>query len=142
MKLSTKGRYGMKAIVDLAIHYSDEPVPIKNISKRQNISECYLEQLFANLRKANLICSIRGAQGGYKLSRAPEFITVKEILDVLEGPVEISSCLEETTCKNLDSCATRLLWVKIKKSIENVLKSTTLQDIVDDYKKLNNKRGV
>lgn len=142
MKLSTKGRYGMKAIVDLAIHYSDEPVPIKNISERQNISECYLEQLFASLRKANLICSIRGAQGGYKLSRAPELITVKEILDVLEGPVEISSCLEESTCKNLDSCATRLLWAKIKESIENVLKSTTLQDIVDDYKKLNNKRGI
>lgn len=137
MKLSTKGRYGIKAMVDLAINYGGEPVSIKNISERQNISEYYLEQLFSPLRKAGLIKSIRGAQGGYVLSRAPEEITVDEIMEVLEGPIEISTCLGDDGCNNMDCCATRLLWVKIKDSIDSVLKSTTLKDIVDDYKNLN-----
>ena len=138
MKLSTKGRYGVKAMVDLAIHYGKEPVSIKSISERQNISECYLEQLFAPLRKAKLIISARGAQGGYVLSRAPIDITVDEIMQVLEGPIEISTCIDgEDACKKTDYCATRLLWVKIKNSIDDVMKSTTLQDIVDDYKHIN-----
>lgn len=137
MKLSTKGRYGVKAMVDLAIHYGGDPVSIKSISERQNISEYYLEQLFAPLRKANLINSIRGAQGGYILSRSPKDISIAEIMEVLEGPIEISNCLEEKSCNNVDCCATRLLWAKIKNSIDSVTKSTTLQDILDDYNKMN-----
>lgn len=133
MKLSTKGRYGVKAMVDLAMHYGDTPVSIKTISQRQNISEYYLEQLFSPLRKANLIKSIRGAQGGYVLNRAPEDITVADVMNVLEGPVEIAECIEGTDCDNVDFCATRLLWEKIKNSIDEVMKSITLQDIVDDY---------
>jgi Rrf2 family protein len=138
MKLSTKGRYGVKAMVDLAIHYGEEPISIKSISERQNISEYYLEQLFASLRKVNIIKSIRGAQGGYVLSRAPKDITVAEIMDVLEGPVEISDCVDEGTCTNVDCCATRLLWVRIRDSINSVMKSTTLQDMVDDYNNMKN----
>jgi Rrf2 family protein len=137
MKLSTKGRYGVKAMVDLALHYGGDPVSIKSISERQAISEYYLEQLFSPLRKAKLINSIRGAQGGYVLSRAPKDITVAEIMEVLEGPIEISNCIEGTSCNNLDCCATRLLWAKIKNSIDSVTKSTTLEDIVNDYKKMN-----
>ncbi|ADK14278.1 MULTISPECIES: RrF2 family transcriptional regulator [Clostridium] len=136
MKLSTKGRYGVKAMVDLAIHYSDEPSSIKSISERQNISEYYLEQLFSNLRKSNLVKSIRGAQGGYILNREPKDITVADIMKVLEGPIEISDCVDENnenSCSNMDCCATRLLWSRIKESIEQVMKSTTLQDMVDDY---------
>lgn len=145
MKLSTKGRYGVKAMVDLAIHYSGDPVSIKSISERQNISEYYLEQLFASLRKKNIIKSVRGAQGGYVLSREPKDITVAEIMDVLEGPIEISDCLDEGSCTNFDCCATRLLWERIRDSIESVMKSTTLQDMVDDYNNMNMKnsnRGV
>lgn len=138
MKLSTKGRYGVKAMVDLAIHYGEEPISIKSISERQNISEYYLEQLFASLRKVNIIKSIRGAQGGYVLSRAPKDITVAEIMDVLEGPVEISDCVDEGTCTNVDCCATRLLWVRIRDSINSVMNSTTLQDMVDDYNNMKN----
>ena len=82
MKLSTKGRYGVKAMVDLAIHYGDTPVSIKTISKRQNISEYYLEQLFSPLRKAGLIKSIRGAQGGYVLNKTPDQIKVSDIMYV------------------------------------------------------------
>jgi Rrf2 family cysteine metabolism transcriptional repressor len=137
MKLSTKGRYGVKAMVDLAINQSDTPVSIKSISERQNISEYYLEQLFLPLRKANLIKSTRGAQGGYVLNKNPEEITIGQIIYVLEGPIEISDCVDGASCSNGDSCATRLLWEKIKKSIDNVLDTTTLQDILDDYKNIN-----
>lgn len=138
MKLSTKGRYGVKAMVELAIHYGEEdPVSIKSISERQNVSECYLEQLFSPLRKSELIKSIRGAQGGYVLSRPPEEITVADIMEVLEGPIEISNCVDDESCDNIDSCATRLLWVRIKQSIDGVMKTTTLKDIVDDYKSMN-----
>ena len=95
MKLSTKGRYGVKAMVDLAINYGEQPISIKSISERQNISEYYLEQLFSSLRKAKLIKSVRGAQGGYILNRAPEEITIYDVINVLEGPIEISDCLED-----------------------------------------------
>ena len=136
MKLSTKGRYGVKAMVELAINYGGAPLSIKTISKRQNISEYYLEQLFSPLRKAKLITSIRGAQGGYVLSREPKDITVAEIMYVLEGPIEIAECIEGVSCDNLDCCATRLLWAKIKNSIDDVMKSVTLKDIVNDYERI------
>ena len=139
MKLSTKGRYGVKAMVDLAINYGGSPVSIKSISQRQNISEYYLEQLFSSLRKAKLIKSIRGAQGGYILNRQPEDITVSDIIEVLEGPIEISDCLDDVTCNNVDCCATRLLWKKIKTSIDEVTNSVTLKDIVEDYKAMKEK---
>jgi len=136
VKLSTKGRYGVKAMVDLAIRYGGDPSSIKSISERQHISEYYLEQLFSPLRKADLIKSLRGAQGGYILSRNPKEITVAEIMGVLEGPIEISDCIDgekENSCSNIECCATRILWSRIKESIDSVMNSTTLQDMVDDY---------
>ena len=142
MKLSTKGRYGVKAMVDLAINYGEEPVSIKSISERQSISEYYLEQLFSTLRRAELIKSIRGAQGGYILNRSPEQITIHQIIEVLEGPIEVSNCLEDAACNNIDCCATRLLWKKIKDSIDSVTSSITLKDIVDDYNKMTLIKGV
>ena len=142
MKLSTKGRYGVKAMVDLAINYGEQPISIKSISERQSISEYYLEQLFSSLRKAKLIKSIRGAQGGYILNRAPEEITIYDVINVLEGPIEISDCLEEGSCNKIDCCATRLLWKKIKNSIDSVTSSITLKDIVDDYNEITLNKGV
>lgn len=139
MKLSTKGRYGVKAMLDLAVHSKVSPVSIKNISERQHISEYYLEQLFSPLRKAELIKSIRGAQGGYILNKDPKDITVANVLDVLEGPIEISECLEEGICSNSSCCSTRLLWERLKESIDNVTNSITLQDMMDDYEKMKNK---
>lgn len=141
MKLSTKGRYGVKAMVDLAINAGDTPISIKAISGRQNISEYYLEQLFSPLRKASLIKSIRGAQGGYILNRDPKDITVAEVMYVLEGPIEIADCIEGASCDNIDCCATRLLWEKIKNSIDEVMESVTLQDIVNDYEKMKIKKN-
>lgn len=140
MKLSTKGRYGVKAMVDLALNYGTSPVSIKTISKRQNISEYYLEQLFSPLRKADLIKSIRGAQGGYVLNKEPKDIKISDIIYVLEGPIEVSDCVEGTSCDNLQYCATRILWKKIQDSIDSVIKSITLQDIVNDYEILKQKR--
>lgn len=140
MKLSTRGRYGVKAMVDLAVNYGDDPISIKSISDRQGISEYYLEQLFGPLRKAGIIKSTRGAQGGYILNRSPEQITVAEIIQVLEGPIEISDCIEGVACSNEDYCATRLLWEKIKNSIDSVLDSTTLNDIVEDYYKIKKRK--
>lgn len=141
MKLSTKGRYGVKAMVDLAINYGENPVSIKSISERQHISEYYLEQLFSQLRKSSLVKSVRGAGGGYTLNKEPSEITIKEVLDVLEGPIEISTCLEESACNNIECCATRTVWRKIKDSIDSVTESITLQDIVNDYNSMNLKRS-
>ena len=104
MKLSTKGRYGVKAMVELAINYGDSPLSIKTISQRQGISEYYLEQLFTTLRKEKLINSIRGAQGGYILGREPKDIKVSDIMYVLEGPIEIADCIEGVACNNIDCC--------------------------------------
>ncbi|MEW8993366.1 Rrf2 family transcriptional regulator [Clostridium sp.] len=142
MKLSTKGRYGVKAMVDLAINFGKSPISIKSISNRQNISEYYLEQLFSVLRKAELIKSIRGANGGYILAKDPKEITVYQILEVLEGPIEISTCLDSDGCNNIDCCATRIVWKKIKDSIDSVTMAITLQDIVDDYSNILKIKGV
>lgn len=143
MKLSTKGRYGVKAMFELALHFGEEPVSIKTIAEKQDISDYYLEQLFAGLRRAKLIKSIRGAQGGYILSRHPKDITVAEILNVLEGPIEISECLndEEAVCKRANCCVTRLLWQKVSDSVNQVVNSITLQDMVNDYYKMRRLRN-
>lgn len=142
MKLSTKGKYGVKAMVELAVNYGENPISIKTISKKQGISEYYLEQLFSSLRKAKLIKSIRGAQGGYILTRPPKEITIAEVMDVLEGPIEIADCIDGAVCNNIDCCATQYLWRKIKDSIDNVLLSTTLEDIVEDYKEIVKKKQI
>lgn len=141
MKLSTKGQYGVKAMFDLALHYGDEPTSLKGIAERQGISEYYLEQLMPNLRRENLVKSVRGAQGGYVLSMEPSKISVGCILDVLEGPVEISECLEENAgCARMDYCPTRLIWVKIRDAINQVVDSISLQDMINDYNMLCEKK--
>lgn len=138
MKLSTKGRYGVKAMFELALNTHNETVSIKEISDKINVSEYYLEQLFSSLRKAGLIKSIRGAQGGYMLAKSPETITVADIFNVLEGPIEISDCVDEdeSNCARLGYCATRLLWIKISDSINQVTHSITLQDMLNDYNEM------
>jgi Rrf2 family cysteine metabolism transcriptional repressor len=141
MKLSTKGRYGVRAMVELASNYGGAPVSIKTISKKENLSEYYLEQLFSPLRRANIIRSIRGAQGGYVLCKPPNEITVGDIMTILEGPIEIADCIDGIECDNSDCCATKAVWEKIKDSIDSVMNSITLQDIMDDYKASKNKNS-
>lgn len=138
MKMSTRGRYGIKAMLELALVYDTGMMSVRSIAQKQKISELYLEQLFSILKKANLIKSVRGAKGGYSLTRTPKEITIKDIIDVVEGPVNISDCVEKnSSCDNLDKCATRVLWVKIKDAIDSIFSSVTLQDIIDEHNKLN-----
>jgi Rrf2 family transcriptional regulator, cysteine metabolism repressor len=142
MKLSTKGRYGVKAMFELALNYGNEPTSIKAIAEKQAISEYYLEQLFGTLRKAGLITSSRGAMGGYVLSKPPAEISAADILNVLEGPIEISECIsdDEMNCSKANYCATRLLWLKISSSVNDVINSVTLQDMVNDYYEIKDKK--
>lgn len=139
MRLSTKGQYGVRAMLDLALNYGSGPLALKDISEREEISEHYLEQLVAVLRKAGLVKSTRGAQGGYTLSTEPSKITVGDILRALEGPLAPVECVlegGETECKRAGSCVSRLVWQKIRDSLNAVVDSITLQDMVDDYYKL------
>ncbi|MGN0244183.1 MAG: RrF2 family transcriptional regulator [Lachnospiraceae bacterium] len=133
MKLSTKGRYGLRAMVDLATHSAKEPVSIQSIANRQAISDCYLEQLFRKLKKSNLITSIRGAQGGYILARSASEISVGDILRSLEGdlaPVECVELNQENTCAGSDSCVTKYVWKRINDSITDTVDSILLSDLI------------
>ena len=138
MKLSTRGRYGLKAMFDLAVHDGEGPVPLRSIAERQKVSDHYLEQLIAELRKTGLVKSVRGAQGGYMLAHKPSEITVVDIIRVLEGPLGPSDCVLENKpilCNNADHCITKMVWEKIQVSISNVIDSITLQDMLDEHKK-------
>lgn len=135
MKLSTKGKYGLKAMFELALSSNGEPISLKHIAKEQGISDQYLEQIFSLLKKAGLVKSVRGAQGGYYISKDLNEITVADILKVLEGDMAFTECLlDKDACENFDSCSTRYVWAKIKESIEEVTQSISLQDMIDDYK--------
>ncbi|MDR5658096.1 Rrf2 family transcriptional regulator [Serpentinicella sp. ANB-PHB4] len=142
MKLSTKGRYGLKAMFQLAIHYGEGPISLKNIAEKQKISDHYLEQLIASLRKVGLVKSVRGAQGGYMLAHSPQNITVGDIIRTLEGPLAPSDCvIEDDTsgCDRKDCCITRTVWTKIRDSISDVIDAITLQDMLDDYNNMQDK---
>lgn len=139
MKLSTKGRYGLKAMFDLALNSMNGPESLTNIADRQKVSLSYLEQLVAQLRKAELVRSIRGAKGGYLLAKEPTDITVGDIIRTLEGPLYLSECIEdedESGCSNADYCVTKIIWEKMRDSFNSVLDSITLQDMIDDHYRL------
>ena len=132
LKISTKGRYGIKALIDLVMNSENESVTLKTISKRQNISERYLEQIFSALRKSGIIIGRKGAQGGYTLAKDPKEITISEILRVLEGEsllVDISN----DGVDELESFINENLWKGINDKINEYFKSITLQDLVDKY---------
>lgn len=137
MRLSTKGHYGLKAMFDLALHYGQGPIPLKLIAKRQELSDNYLEQLIAVLRRAGLVESVRGAQGGYTLARRPEEITVGDIIRVMEGPIAPLECVKEgepIDCERLDYCTSRNVWVKVRDSITGVIDSISLADMCQQAK--------
>ena len=129
MKLSTKGRYGLRAMIDLARYSEVEPVSINSIAARQNISERYLEQLVALLRKAGLVKSIRGATGGYILAKDAAEISVGDILRALEGslePVKCAAFYSEEGCMASDGCVTKYVWQKINDSINETVNQMML----------------
>ena len=134
MKLSTRGRYGIHAMYELAANYGGSPVSIKAVAEKQNIPEAYLEQLIAVLRKDELVVSIRGAQGGYRLARTPEEITVGDVLRSLEGGLRLIDCLEEEeTCGKSCACPSRIVWKKLSDGLNAIVDSITLKDMIEEY---------
>ncbi|MDR3349256.1 MAG: Rrf2 family transcriptional regulator [Acidaminococcales bacterium] len=138
MKLSTKGRYGVVAMYDLAANSGNSPISLKSVAARQNISEHYLEQLMGQLRRAGLVKSARGAQGGYLLVKHPSEITIGDIVRVMEGPIAPVDCLLTDDpssggyCQRTKSCVTRGIWQKVGESIARVLDSITLADLCEE----------
>ncbi|MBN2313052.1 MAG: RrF2 family transcriptional regulator [Sedimentisphaerales bacterium] len=138
MKLSTRTRYAVRAMIELARHDLNRPLQLKIIAERQEISVKYLEQLMAVLKSAGLIKSIRGSKGGYVLARGPNQIALSDILHCVEGPITTVECVEDcTTCTRAVDCAAREVWTRVEKAIEQVLKSFTLQDVADMASKTN-----
>lgn len=135
MKISTKGRYALRLMLDLAMHTEDGYISIKSVATRQGISDKYLEQIIKMLSAAGLVESTRGKQGGYKLTRSPEEYTVGEILRVTEGSLAPVSCLEEEhRCENCDNCVTFEIWQNVLDAINEVVDSITLSYLVEKQK--------
>ena len=138
MKLSTKGRYGLRALIDLAQYGEQEAVSIQSISARQQISDSYLEQLVRKLKKAGLVTSVRGAQGGYRLARPAEEISVGDVLRALVGSIEAVSCQvgENPSCVGKDLCVARYVWQKVNKSIQETVDSIMISQLVEESRRI------
>ena len=130
MKLTTKGRYAVTALLDLALIGEDRPVSLGEISQRQGISLSYLEQLFARLRRSKVVTSVRGPGGGYRLARKPEAITVAAIISAVDELVDMSQCHGHANCRAGEPCLTHALWMDINQEIKNYLERITLADLV------------
>lgn len=137
MQISTRGRYGLRAMVDMALHASEGPMALRVIAERQGISESYLEQVFTSLRKSGLVRASRGAQGGYELNRQSDQVTVGEILRALEGPLVPVYCVGESegaSCDREQYCITRSFWEELRDKINEFLDGVTLKDLADRAK--------
>lgn len=134
MKVSTRGRYGLRALVDMAVNSGDGPVSLVQVAKRQSISLNYLEQVFGTLRKAGIVISIKGAGGGYKLAKPAEKITVKEILEALEGEFSIVDRIPGTEEDALQKVIEKLVWSRIDRNVNSFLEERTLQMLAEEYR--------
>lgn len=145
MKLSTKGRYGLQLMVDLGVYSKDRHVSLKSISERLGISESYLEQLIALLKRNKLVGSVRGAQGGYFLAKPPEEISIGDILRALEGSLAPTECTCENVidyqcelnCGSSGRCVTKSVWERIRDGINQVVDGIALKELIDDYEQKN-----
>lgn len=136
MKISTKGRYAVRVMLDLALNNTGECIKVKDIAARQGISEKYLEQIIAVLNKAGYVTSVRGAQGGYRIARAPEEYTVGQILRLTEGSMAPVACLDEGSpeCDRVDTCETLEVWKELYAAVNNVIDNVTVADLVKKHK--------
>ena len=133
MKISTKGRYALRLMLDIAMNSTGEPISLKDIAKRQEISDKYLEQIISILHKAKYVKSVRGAQGGYTLTQKPEEYTVGMILRLTEGSLAPVACVDkENVCEKVQDCATIFVWKKMNEAINQVVDSITLEDLVQN----------
>ncbi len=132
MKLSTKGRYAIRAMLDLAQHYGEGLTLLKDVARRQDISERYLEHLFLTLKASGMVTSVRGARGGFMLTRTPSEIKLLDIVKECEGDLSIVECVvEPDACPRASRCAARDLWTEVKEAMDGVLESLTLHDLVE-----------
>ncbi|MFW5775639.1 MAG: RrF2 family transcriptional regulator [Chitinivibrionales bacterium] len=132
MKLSTKCRYGARALVEIASHFGDAPAKRKDIAQIQGLSDSYLENILITLKNAGIIDTVRGAKGGYVLSRPPEKITLLDVVQALEGSLAPVECLQKpSACSRTGDCVTRDVWRRVQQAEEEVLRNTTLKDLID-----------
>ncbi len=136
MKLSTRARYGTRLLVDLALHYDEQPVLLKDVARRQDISLPYLQHITTPLVAGAIIFTTRGARGGVSLSRPPSEIKLSEVIRLLEGPIAPVECVTNPDiCARSKLCVTRDIWCGMREAIHEILESTTLQDLVERHKK-------
>lgn len=139
MRLSTKCRYGTRAIVEIALSYKKPPIKRKDIAAHQDINDSYLENILIALKNSSIIDTIRGAKGGFVMRRSPSTITLLEVIEALDGPIESVKCLNNPSiCKRTEKCVTRPVWFEVQESQKNVLKNITVQDLVDKVGKTEN----
>ena len=138
LKISTKGRYALRLMIYIAANSNGKPVSIKDVAKNEDISDKYLEQIVSLLHKAGYVRSIRGAQGGYMLTRKPEEYTVGMILRAAEGSLAPVSCLDEDInhCEHAGRCTTLTVWQKLKDAIDDVVDHTTLADLIEEQRNM------
>lgn len=136
MKISTKIRYGIRAMIELASNYGRGPMELNKIAQREGISLKYLEQVFIPLRTAGLVKSIRGSKGGYSLAKPPSKIYLDEIVEVLEGPIEIVDCLRDSkNCPRASQCVAREVWREVTQVVQNILSSINLEELSNRKRK-------
>lgn len=134
MRVSTKGRYGLRTLVDIALHQEKGAVTLNDIARRQDISVKYLWQVINPLKTAGLLSVMRGAKGGYMLARRPEDISMLEVVTTLEGPMSLVECLtQEDICDRIDSCVARSVWKEVNQTVEKALKNITLAEVLRRY---------
>ncbi len=145
VKISTRGRYGVKALFELSRRYGEGLISLKEIAESQDLSRRYLEQLITPLREADLVESVRGARGGYKLTRRPGQISVGDVLRILEGPLAPVDCASQAEqegepCERMAHCSTRDIWIKVRESIEDVVDHISFADLLADEEELHVKK--
>lgn len=143
MKLSTRAKYGLRALIDLGLHSQEEVVSIQSIAGRQNISVSYLEQLMAKLKKAGLVESTRGAQGGYRLGKPEEEISVGDILRVLEGSLDAADCpgnAPGNSCEGSELCVAKYVWKRINDSINSAVDTLMLSELIAESRRIREKQ--
>jgi Rrf2 family protein len=132
MKISAKIRYGARAMLELASHYGEGPIELKEIAKKENISIKYLEQVINPLRSNGLVKAIRGSKGGYSLAKPPSEICLYDVIESLEGPLNLIECLSDSkACQKVRSCVTREIWKEVSDAISKIFYSVTLEDMVN-----------
>lgn len=134
MRVSTKGRYGLRTLVDIALHQNKGAVTLNDIAKRQEISVKYLWQVINPLKTSGLLSVTRGAKGGYALARRPDEIDMLEVVSTLEGPLSLVECLiSEDACDRIDTCVARSVWMEVNQTVAKALKGITLAEVLRRY---------